>query len=147
MLVYDNLQCVYTLKMEAASVSETLVRTYQTIQYHKPEDPSPSSLRVYFSASYVYYHYSYYYYCYYYYHHHHHYYSIHPCNFKFTNVHKTLLVYYLMLRFNAVATHRKVAGSIPNGVIGILHRCNPSGRTVALESTQLLKEMSTRNVS
>jgi hypothetical protein len=27
---------------------------------------------------------------------------------------------------------RKVAGSIPDGVIGIFHRRNPSGRTMAL---------------
>jgi hypothetical protein len=111
MLVYDNLQCIYTLKMEAESSSETLVHiiiytyiyiyilvyTYHTIQYNKPEDSSPSSLSVYFSVSWVYYH------------HHHHHHSIHSCNFKFTNAHKTLLVYYLMLRGNAVATHRKVA--------------------------------------
>jgi len=30
------------------------------------------------------------------------------------------------------ATNRKVAGSIPDGVIGILHWHNPSGRTMAL---------------
>ena len=30
------------------------------------------------------------------------------------------------------ATNRKVAGSIPDGVIGIFHGHNPSGRTVAL---------------
>jgi hypothetical protein len=45
------------------------------------------------------------------------------------------------------ATNRKVAGSIPNGVIGIFHWHNPSGRTVALGSTQPLTEMSTRNIS
>jgi hypothetical protein len=38
------------------------------------------------------------------------------------------------------ATSRKVAGSIPNGVI------LPSGRTMALGSTQSLTEMSTRNI-
>ena len=42
------------------------------------------------------------------------------------------------------ATSRKVAGSTPDSVIGILHRLNPSGRTVALGSTQSLREMSTR---
>ena len=113
MLVYDNLQCIYTLKMEAENSSETSVHTYRTIQYHKPEDPSSSSVCVYFSASCVYYYYN---------HHQHHYHcSIHSCNFKFTNVHKTLLVYYLMLRGNAVATHRKIAGSIPHTVIEICH--------------------------
>jgi hypothetical protein len=33
------------------------------------------------------------------------------------------------------ATSRKVAGSIPDGVIGIFHWRNPSGRTMALGST------------
>jgi hypothetical protein len=33
------------------------------------------------------------------------------------------------------ATNRKVAGSIPNGVIGIFHGHNPFGRTLTLEST------------
>jgi len=39
------------------------------------------------------------------------------------------------------ATNRKVAGSIPDGIIGIFHRHNPSGRTIALGSTQPLTEM------
>ena len=41
---------------------------------------------------------------------------------------------------------RKVAGSIPDGVIGIFHWHNPSGRTMALGSTQPLTEMSTSNI-
>jgi hypothetical protein len=45
------------------------------------------------------------------------------------------------------ATNRKVAGSISDGLIGIFHRRNPSGRTMALGSTQFLTEMSTRNIS
>jgi len=45
------------------------------------------------------------------------------------------------------ATSRKVAGSITDGVIGIFHWHNPSGHTVALELTQLLTEMSTRDIS
>jgi hypothetical protein len=45
------------------------------------------------------------------------------------------------------ATNRKVAGSIPDGVIGIFHWINPSGRTTTLGSTQPLTEMSTRNIS
>jgi hypothetical protein len=45
------------------------------------------------------------------------------------------------------ATNRKVAGSIPDGVIGIFHSHNPSGRTMALGSTQPLTEMSTRDIS
>jgi len=46
-----------------------------------------------------------------------------------------------------VALRYKVAGSIPDGVIGIFNFLNPSGRTVVLESTQPLTEMSTRNIS
>ena len=45
------------------------------------------------------------------------------------------------------ATNRKVAGSIPDGVIGIFHRHNSSDRTKALGSTQPLTEMSTRRIS
>ena len=45
------------------------------------------------------------------------------------------------------ATRQKVAGSIPDGVIGIFHWRNPSGRTMALGSTQPLTEMSTGNIS
>jgi hypothetical protein len=41
----------------------------------------------------------------------------------------------------------KVAGSIPDGVIGIFHLHNPSGCTTALESTQHLTEMNTRIIS
>ena len=36
------------------------------------------------------------------------------------------------------ATNRKVAGSIPDGVTGIFRSHNPSGRAVALGSTQSL---------
>ena len=45
------------------------------------------------------------------------------------------------------ATNRKVAGSIPDGVIGIFHWHNPSDHTLALGSTQPLTEMITRNIS
>jgi hypothetical protein len=45
------------------------------------------------------------------------------------------------------ATNRKVAGSIPDGVIGIFHLHNPSDRTMALGSTQPLTGMSTRSIS
>jgi len=44
-------------------------------------------------------------------------------------------------------TSRKVAGSIPDGFNGIFHWHNPSGRIMALCSTQPLTEMSTRNIS
>ena len=50
-------------------------------------------------------------------------------------------------RLRHCATSRKVAGSIPDGVTGIFHWHNPSGRTMALGSNQPLTEMSTRNVS
>ena len=42
------------------------------------------------------------------------------------------------------ATNRKVAGSIPEGVIRNFHCHNPSDLTMALGSTQPLTEMSTR---
>ena len=45
------------------------------------------------------------------------------------------------------ATIWKVAGQIPDGVIGIFHLLNHSGHTTALESTQSLTEMSTRDIS
>jgi hypothetical protein len=45
------------------------------------------------------------------------------------------------------ATSWRVAGSIPDGVIGIFHWYNPLGCTTALELTQPLTEMSTRNIS
>jgi hypothetical protein len=45
------------------------------------------------------------------------------------------------------ATDRKVAGSIPDNVIGIFHWHNPSDRTMDLGSTQPLTEMSTRSIS
>jgi hypothetical protein len=43
------------------------------------------------------------------------------------------------------ATNWKVAGSIPDGVIRIFHLNNPSGRTMALGSTQPLTKMSKGN--
>jgi hypothetical protein len=44
-------------------------------------------------------------------------------------------------------TNRKVAGSIPDCVTGIFHWHNPSGHTIAPESTHPLTEMSTVNIS
>jgi hypothetical protein len=41
-------------------------------------------------------------------------------------------------------TNRKVAGSFPDGVVGIFHGHNPSDRTIALGLTQPLTEMSTK---
>jgi hypothetical protein len=43
------------------------------------------------------------------------------------------------------ATSRKVAGSIPDEIIGFSYWPNPSSHTMALGSTQRLTEMSTRN--
>jgi hypothetical protein len=43
------------------------------------------------------------------------------------------------------ATRRKVAGSIPDGVV-IFYSHNPSGRIMALGLTQPLTEMSTNNI-
>ena len=48
---------------------------------------------------------------------------------------------------NALHIIRDVAGSIPDGVIGIFHWHNPSGRTMVLGLTWPLTEMSTRNIS
>jgi len=44
------------------------------------------------------------------------------------------------------ATSLEVADSIPDGVTGIFHWLNTSGRTMALRLTQSLTEMSTRNI-
>jgi hypothetical protein len=41
---------------------------------------------------------------------------------------------------------QKVTGLIPEGVTGIFHWHNPSGRTMALGSTQPLSAMSTKNI-
>ena len=45
------------------------------------------------------------------------------------------------------ATNQKVAGSIPDGAIGIFHWHNPSDCTMALGSTHPLTERSTRRIS
>jgi hypothetical protein len=37
--------------------------------------------------------------------------------------------------------------SIPDGVMGVFHSLNPFSRTMALESTQHLTEMSTKDIS
>ena len=49
--------------------------------------------------------------------------------------------------FRHCATSRKVAGSIPDGVIGIFYWHNSSGLTMTLGLNQPLTEMSTRNIS
>jgi hypothetical protein len=47
----------------------------------------------------------------------------------------------------ALCNNRKAAGSNSDGVIVIFHWNDPSGRTVALKSTQTLTEISNRNIS
>jgi len=61
----------------------------------------------------------------------------------------TILSFYffILLIIYHYATNRQVAGSIPDGVAGIFQWHNPSGRTMALGSTQPLTEMSTRCIS
>ena len=44
------------------------------------------------------------------------------------------------------ATNLKVAGSFPDCVMGVFHWHNPSDRTMALGSTQPLREVSTRSI-
>jgi len=46
-----------------------------------------------------------------------------------------------------LATNQKFPGSIPDGVIGNSHGHYPSGRTMVLGLTQVLTEMSFRNIS
>jgi hypothetical protein len=48
--------------------------------------------------------------------------------------------------FEGYAASRKVAGSIPDEVIGFFNLPNPSSHTVVLELTQPLTEVSTRNL-
>ena len=45
------------------------------------------------------------------------------------------------------ATNRKVAGSIPDGSIGVFRWLNPSGRTTTLGLSQPLTQIITRNIS
>jgi hypothetical protein len=52
----------------------------------------------------------------------------------------------LMVGLRGGAKSHMVAGSIPDGVIGIFHWHNPSGRTMTLGSTQPLTEMIIRDI-
>jgi hypothetical protein len=70
------------------------------------------------------------------------------------STHSSIYIFYLTIRGTAVAqwlrycaTNRKVAGSIPDGVIGNFHWYNHSDHTMALGSNQPLTEMSTRSIS
>ena len=68
-------------------------------------------------------------------------------NFKgYCSSYKTVMYFrkYIFIVGTAVAqwlrccaTNRKVAGSIPDGVIGMFHSHNPPDRTMALGSTQV----------
>jgi hypothetical protein len=62
-----------------------------------------------------------------------------------------LLLRYISTRwrslFEALRYSRKVAGSIPDSVIGIFNRHFPSGSTMVLGLSQPLTEMSTGNIS
>jgi hypothetical protein len=53
---------------------------------------------------------------------------------------------FLILCRKKVIRSKKVVGSIADEVIGFFNRSNPSSRNMALEMTQLLTEMSTRNL-
>jgi hypothetical protein len=54
-----------------------------------------------------------------------------------------MITFYTWLRH--YATSRKVAVSIPDVIIGFYNWPNPSCRTMTLESSQPITEMSTRN--
>jgi hypothetical protein len=56
-------------------------------------------------------------------------------------------VFIFLNSYKYIPTSGKVAGSIPDEVIGNLNLSNPWSRTMALWSTQPLTEMSTRNLS
>ena len=60
----------------------------------------------------------------------------------YSNVWVTLWCNYL----RHCAASRKVAGPIPDGVIGIFHGQYISGRTIALESTQSRIKVISRNI-
>jgi len=67
-------------------------------------------------------------------------------NFKYVKT-KPLSIFKEKFLQKRCVTNQKVAGSIPDGVIGIFHWQNPSDRTMALGSTQPLTEMITRSIS
>jgi hypothetical protein len=61
-------------------------------------------------------------------------------------IYKKAMAYGYVYLYEHCATSRKVAGSIPDEVIGFFNWSNPSSHTMALGSTQPLTEMSTRNL-
>ena len=66
-------------------------------------------------------------------------------SWRTTNNFQAYIYLYIFVYF--CAKSRKVAGSIPDGVVGIFDWHNPSDRTMALGLTQLLTGMSTKNIS
>ena len=74
-------------------------------------------------------------------------YFLFPCQYHYA--HATFLYWGTAVAqwLRCCATNRKVAGSFPDGVIGIFRSHNPSGRTMALGLTEPLTEMSTRSIS
>jgi len=79
-----------------------------------------------------------------------------PCSGPVTNSGEILTTgksLFLRLKGHVVAqlrhclTSSKIAGSIPDGAIGVIHLHNPLGRTIALGLTQHLTELNTRNIS
>jgi hypothetical protein len=67
-------------------------------------------------------------------------------NFSFRTLFSTVHVFVIIRALRHYATSRNVAGSIRDEVIRFFNLPNPSSRTMALESTQFLTEMSTRNL-
>ena len=65
----------------------------------------------------------------------------------YTRTSATEYVVFLFFAGYAVAQLVEVAGSIPDGVIGIFKLHDPSRRIMTLGSTQPVTEMSTKNVS
>jgi len=73
--------------------------------------------------------------------------SSYICPRLYKEIYLNTVLYAVAQWLRCCATNRKVAGSIPDGVISIFNWYNPSDRTMALGSTQPLTEMSTRSIS
>ena len=57
-----------------------------------------------------------------------------------------MILFRLSATLDHCATSQNIAGSIPDGVIGIFHGRNPSGGTMTMGSTQPLTGISIRNI-
>ena len=64
------------------------------------------------------------------------------CNYYKVRISVLKLELFTLYINEALRYKSKLAGSIPDGVIGMFHCLNPSGRTMAMESTQPLTEVS-----